>query len=112
MPMFDDPFETSHSVHDNQKQHFISSFGLSDNQHLPPLEKQPAAQQKSNMYVHLAELKENPPVQKRVLVQHVTIEKLGELLSSNENGLYFLFDELISLFKTIEKPDATTTSHF
>jgi hypothetical protein len=112
MPMFDDPFETSHSVHDNQKQHFISGFGLSDNQHLPPLEKQPAAQQKSNVDVHLAELKENPPIQKRVLVQHVTIEKLGELLSSNENGLYFLFDELISLFKTIEKPDATTTSHF
>lgn len=53
MPMFDDPFETSHSVHDNQKQHFISSFGLSDNQHLPPLEKQPAAQQKSNVDVHL-----------------------------------------------------------
>jgi hypothetical protein len=96
--MFDDPFETSHSVHDNQ--------------HLSPLEKQPAAQQKSNVDVHLAELKENPPVQKRVLVQDVTIEKLGELLSSNENGLYFLFDELISLFKIIEKPDATTTSHF
>lgn len=48
-------------------------------------------------------LKDSEPVENRIVVKDVTIEKLQELLSSNPQGLYFLADELVNLFITMYK---------
>jgi hypothetical protein len=104
--------ELSYQFEKDKKQHTAQVKALESQ--IKAIKANPKTNQSNllQLEIQYAELKENPPVQERVLVQDVTIEKLGELLSSNENGLYFLFDELISLFKTIEKPGRDNDKSF
>jgi Protein of unknown function (DUF3987) len=46
---------------------------------------------------------ESPPKEKRHLVNDVTVEKLGELLAENPNGLTLFRDELTGLLRTMDK---------
>jgi putative DNA primase/helicase len=47
--------------------------------------------------------KSEEPKAKRYLVNDATVEKLGELLSENPNGLLTFRDELVGFFKTMDK---------
>lgn len=44
-----------------------------------------------------------PPVRRRYLVNDATVEKLGELLNENPNGVLCYRDELIGLLKSLDK---------
>ena len=44
-----------------------------------------------------------PPVRRRYLVNDSTVEKLGEILNENPNGLLSYRDELIGLLKSLDK---------
>ena len=44
-----------------------------------------------------------PPVERRYLVNDATVEKLGELLCQNPNGLLLFRDELPGLLRTMER---------
>ena len=44
------------------------------------------------------------PTLRRYIVNDVTVEKLGELLAENPNGLLLYRDELMGFFMTLEKP--------
>jgi putative DNA primase/helicase len=46
---------------------------------------------------------EGEPKERRHLVNDVTVEKLGELLAENPNGLTLFRDELTGLFRTMDK---------
>jgi putative DNA primase/helicase len=45
----------------------------------------------------------SPPAPRRFLVNDATVEKLGELLRDNPNGLTFFRDELVGLLKTMDR---------
>jgi len=45
-----------------------------------------------------------PPVAKRYLVNDTTVEKLGELLNQNPNGLLLFRDELSGFLHTMDRP--------
>jgi Protein of unknown function (DUF3987) len=45
-----------------------------------------------------------PPTLRRYIVNDVTVEKLGELLAENTNGLLLYRDELMGFLMTLEKP--------
>jgi putative DNA primase/helicase len=45
-----------------------------------------------------------PPVCRRYIVNDTTVEKLGEILSQNPQGLLLLRDELSGFFRVIESP--------
>jgi Protein of unknown function (DUF3987) len=45
-----------------------------------------------------------PPVPKRYLVNDATVEKLGELLNHNPNGLLLFRDELSGFLHTMDRP--------
>ena len=57
---------------------------------------------------HLADLKRDlrdaQVVERRYLTQDATVEKLGELLKENSNGLLVLRDELAGWLRTFDKP--------
>jgi putative DNA primase/helicase len=44
-----------------------------------------------------------PPVRRRYLVNDSTVEKLGEILNENPNGILCFRDELIGLLKSLDK---------
>jgi putative DNA primase/helicase len=44
------------------------------------------------------------PVLRRYIVNDTTIEKLGEIMCENPNGLLFFRDELVGLLRTCDKP--------
>jgi hypothetical protein len=46
---------------------------------------------------------ESPPTCRRWLTNDVTVEKLGELLAENPNGLLLYRDELTGFFRTLER---------
>jgi hypothetical protein len=51
------------------------------------------------------ELEDDPmPLQKRLIVNDTTVEALGMILAGNPNGVLVYRDELIALFKQLEKP--------
>jgi putative DNA primase/helicase len=45
-----------------------------------------------------------PPVRRRFILNDTTVEKLGEILSENPQGLLLLRDELSGFFRVIESP--------
>lgn len=45
-----------------------------------------------------------PPTEQRYMVNDATVEKLGELLAQNRNGLLLFRDELTGWLKTLDKP--------
>jgi hypothetical protein len=45
-----------------------------------------------------------PPVEKRYMVNDATVEKLGELLAENTNGLLMFRDELTGWLRTLDQP--------
>ena len=45
-----------------------------------------------------------PPTEKRYMVNDATVEKLGELLAENTNGLLMFRDELTGWLKTLDSP--------
>jgi hypothetical protein len=60
-------------------------------------------QQIDALEIQLETLKAQPPVEERIVIKDVTVEKLQELLSVNQNGLFYLADELVNLFITMYK---------
>ena len=48
--------------------------------------------------------RDSPPVEQRYLVNDTTVEKLGELLNQNPNGLLLFRDELSGFLHTMERP--------
>ena len=53
-----------------------------------------------------------PPIRQRFVTNDVTVEKLGELLAHNPNGLTVIRDELIGLLKQCDKPGYETQRAF
>ena len=70
------------------------------------LKANPPDQQKVNdLAAHAAGHNQpDPPIRKRYIVNDTTVEKLGELLGENPNGLLLFRDELTGWLKTLEKP--------
>ena len=52
------------------------------------------------------------PVRKRYIVNDCTIEKLGEILSENPNGIMLYRDEIYGFLKTIEREDRSNDRAF
>src|SRR6266446_10789291 len=48
--------------------------------------------------------RDTPPAERRYLVNDTTVEKLGELLNHNPNGLLLFRDELSGFLHTMERP--------
>lgn len=46
---------------------------------------------------------DDEPILKRLIVNDTTIEALGEILAANQNGVMVFRDELIALFKQLDK---------
>ena len=63
-------------------------------------------------YQELTENIEGKPTEKRYIVNDSTIEKLGELLNENPNGLLMLRDELTGWIKTIDREDRASDRAF
>jgi hypothetical protein len=53
--------------------------------------------------LRLQEEEEGEPVRKRYLVNDTTVEKLGELLNQNPNGLLVFRDELVGFLRTLDR---------
>ncbi len=53
-----------------------------------------------------------PPVQRRYTVNDSTVEKLGELLNENPNGLLLVRDELGGWLATIQSEDGSVARAF
>ena len=51
----------------------------------------------------LQAMEEEPPHRKRFIVNDTTVEKLGEILSENPNGVLMFRDELTGFFNSMEK---------
>ncbi|MFM7390237.1 MAG: DUF3987 domain-containing protein [Vampirovibrionales bacterium] len=60
----------------------------------------------------LQEMEEAMPHRKRLIVNDSTVEKLGELLSENKNGVMVFRDELTAFFKNMEKVGHETERAF
>jgi putative DNA primase/helicase len=56
--------------------------------------------------------KAQAPTERRYIVNDTTVEKLGELLNENPNGLMVLRDELTGWLKTIEREDRSNDKAF
>jgi hypothetical protein len=94
-----------------KKQHHISVKALEaqmkvmkqTNTKQNPTSNPNVIQQLTQLEIQLQDLKDSAPPERRIIVKDATVEKLGELLADNGNGMYFLLDELINLLKTLEK---------
>lgn len=53
-----------------------------------------------------------PPVERRYIVNDTTVEKLGELLNENTNGLLLERDELTGWLKTLDREDRSNDRAF
>lgn len=53
-----------------------------------------------------------PPVERRYIVNDTTVEKLGELLNENANGLLLERDELTGWLKTLDREDRSNDRAF
>lgn len=60
----------------------------------------------------LQEMEEGMPHRKRLIVNDSTVEKLGELLFENKNGVMVFRDELTAFFKNMEKMGHETERAF
>lgn len=63
-------------------------------------------------YINWQENQNELPVEKRYIVNDTTIEKLGELLNENINGLLLERDELTGWLKTLDREDRSNDRAF
>lgn len=53
----------------------------------------------------IVDAEKGPPARRRYIINDFTVEKLGELLRDNPNGLLAFRDELVGLLKSLDKKD-------
>lgn len=97
---------------DNETQEFINKEGraLAEKAAKKLIEKKKFSEAKQ-MLLENPELP-NKPTRARHLVNDATIEKLGELLNENPNGLMLYRDEISGFLKTIDREDRSNDRAF
>ncbi len=63
-------------------------------------------------YAKAQEVNSLPPTERRYIINDATVEKLGELLNQNPNGLLLERDELIGWFRNLDREDRANDRSF
>jgi len=97
---------------DDEVQSFINKEGrtLAEKQAKKLIEKKKFAEAKQILFENPEEATE--PTRTRHIVNDATIEKLGELLNENLNGLMLYRDEISGFLKTIDREDRSNDRAF
>jgi len=75
----------------------------------PTVKQEDTEKEKQEREKHITKLKEkasylpSPPVRRRYVTSDTTVEKLGELLQANPNGILIFRDELVGWLRTLDK---------
>lgn len=85
---------------------------LADQDARKRLKKGEKPQDIDDLYMRLADSVGFPPVQSRIIVNDCTVEKLGELLSENPNGLLHVRDEMSGWFRSLSREDRANDRAF